>query len=189
MLTVNRIVFLASIGLALGAPAMADILSFSYFETGSGDTLAGTMMGTLQPDDNTFIVSSMGPVTLDGNPTSPLTIVASADVFEGLSATEVPTVTLDGSYMDLGAFTPGFDGFFFGVGDLLAGLLGGPFFDSSEGYGGATIDGDFEAFNTAGWSASIVPEPDSVYFLGFIAAALALVVHRQKRRVNLSTKV
>jgi hypothetical protein len=163
----------------------ADILSFQYDETASGDVLAGTMIGTLLGDDNTFVVTSMGPVTLDGNPTSPLTLVSSGDVFEGLSATELPTVTLDGSYMDLAALTPSVYGFFFGVGDLLAGPgeLGGPFFDSSEGYGGNSIDGDYETFNIAGWSASVssVPEVSSVYFLGFIVAAAGLAAYRQKR--------
>jgi len=173
----------------------ADILSFTYHSPDLGSLLSGTMNGTFEPDDNTFVVTSMGPLDLDGAPAPALPFVDSPDNFLSIGPA-LPTVTLNASFMDLFACTDDTcsDGFLFGVGDGVSGLFGGvPVYSGGPSFGNAT-----SLFDANGWSAvgddddtspgdgelapvfAATPEPSSLW-LGLTAVALALAVRRHRR--------
>ena len=164
------------LSLAAGT-SRADILTFTYHSLDLGSVLSGTMNGTFEPDDNTFVVTSMGPVDLDGVPGPALPFVDSPDNFLSIGPA-LPTVTLNASFMDLFACTDDTcsDGFLFGVGDGASGLFGGvPVFIGGPSFGNTT-----SLFDANGWSAS-VPEPSSLC-LGLTAVALGIAVRRNRRR-------
>ncbi len=151
----------------------SEILDFSYTD-GNGDTISGTMDGALQSDDDTFLVTGMGPITFDGGATAPLNFVASIDDYQSLGngymGEDTAAVTLDGSYMDLIACFDSdcADGFLFAVGDEFSGNFDGSLFS-----GGASFGFVFEPFNPQGWSASVAPEPQSFVLFGLGLAGLA----------------
>ena len=156
----------------------ADILSFTYHSPDLGSLLSGTMNGTFEPDDNTFVVTSMGPLDLDGAPAPALPFVDSPDNFLGIGPA-LPTVTLNASFMDLFACTDNTcsDGF----------LFGGPSFGNTtslfdaNGWSAAGTDDDTSPGD--GESAPVfaaTPEPSSLW-LGLTAVALALAVRRHRR--------
>lgn len=162
--------------------ASLSILSFTYDLTSTGPVLAGTMTGTLLSDNNTFVVSTVGPLTFGGFAAPAVPLISSVDSFFGINPTAVPTVTLNGSYMDLIACTAGSncpDGFLFAVGDQTAtDAFGANVYESGASFGGAALP-----YNASGWQASLgaTPEPgDGIPVL--IAGALALVIRRNKLR-------
>ena len=162
------------LSLAAGT-SRADILTFTYVSPDTGSVLSGTMNGTLEPDDNTFVVTSMGPVDFDGAPAPALPFVDSPDNFLGIGTT-LPTVTLDASFMDFFACTDNTcsDGFLFGVGDGVSGLYGGvPVYIVGPSFGNTS-----SLFDATGWT--VTPEPSSLC-LGLTMVALALVVRRHSR--------
>jgi hypothetical protein len=92
------------------------LFNFSYtIDNGSFDTVvSGQFEGTLQPDNNTVIVSAVPNFEIDG--TSPFSIGFVESVAEnfGGGAPADPTVTFDGSFMDIvGCSTSACDEFFF----------------------------------------------------------------------------
>jgi hypothetical protein len=165
------------------------ILNFSFTDL-EGDTISGTMNGTLQSDHDTFLVSSIGPLTFDGSTVpDPLTYVGSVDVvlgvgsgFDGLG---FGAVTLDGTYMDLAACdSPGcpIDGFIFAVNNSFeSAYIGVPFFQALGEFGTPN-----EEFNAVGWSASLAsstpapstPEPGSLVLV--LVALLVTMVRKRK---------
>ncbi len=157
----------------------AGTLNFSY-NTGSV-IFAGTMTGTLQGDNNTFVVSSFGPFTVGGAAGPSLGIVDSVD-HSVFGVTQVPTVSLDGSYMDFVAcstITCSDNGVLgFASGNMFAAVVTHvPFQLGSDDLGGSS------AFNASNWSASVAgdaPEPGTLT-LGFAAAAFATALSRRKR--------
>ena len=162
------------LSLAAGT-SRADILTFTYHSLDLGSVLSGTMNGTFEPDDNTFVVTSMGPVDFDGAPAPALPFVDSPDNFLGIGPA-LPTVTLNASFMDLFACTDNTcsDGFLFGVGDGVSGLFGGvPVYIVGPSFGNTS-----SLFDSNGWSAT--PEPSS-FWLGLTMVGLALVVRRHRR--------
>jgi hypothetical protein len=157
------------------ASGRADMLSFSYIDT-SNNVLAGTMDGILQSDNNSFLVTGMGAVTLNGNPTPALNFVDSVDDIlgngAGLFGNAAPAVTLDGTYLDLAACPDSncTDGFIISAGDATAIMNTAPFFASGSSFGGPAI----QSFGQ--WSAALVvatPEPASFALIGFGLTALA----------------
>ena len=155
----------------------AGTLNFSY--SNGSDIFAGTMTGTLQGDNNTFVVSSFGPFTVGGGAGPSLGFVDSVD-HSVYGVTRVPTVRLDGSYMDFVACstsTCSDDGVFgFASGNMFAAAVThAPFQLGSDSLGGSS------AFNASKWSASVAadaPEPGTLT-LG-LAAALATALSRRK---------
>jgi len=106
----RKILFASALALSMAmAPAHAVLFDFSYTLAG-GDTLAGTLDGTLQPDGNKVIVNSIVDfATFNGVDGPSLPLVDDAAMLGG-----DPFVSLNGDFMDLAACTnPCFDGFFF----------------------------------------------------------------------------
>ena len=182
------------LSLAAGT-SRADILTFTYHSSDLGSVLSGTMNGTFEPDDNTFVVTSMGPVDLDGVPGPAMPFVDSPDNFLGIGPA-LPTVTLNASFMDFFACTDDTcsDGFLIGVGDGASGLFGGvPVYIVGPSFGNTS-----SLFDATGWNATgddddtppgddesapvraETPEPSSLC-LGLTMVALALVVRRHRR--------
>ena len=156
----------------------AGTLNFRY--TANSHILAGAMTGTLQGDNNTFVVSAFGPFTIDGAAGPSLDFVYSLDKFY-LGSPGNPTVTVDGSYMDIIACTTAScgGGSVLGVaaGDVVADAIGRPYIIGNSNLGGN------QDFHAADWSASVAagtPEPGTLS-LGLAAAALATALSRRKR--------
>jgi hypothetical protein len=148
-------------GLTIAVPgalprAQATEVTFSYQFASTGNTLSGTMDGTLLGDGNTFDVTAVDSLFVDGSAV-PLPTVASLDATY-LAIDDPIAITLDGSYFNLYA-TDGTDVFLFSVGDV-AGYGTG----ATRGYGGTSNP---ETFVQANWSASLsdVPEPSSMVLL------------------------
>jgi hypothetical protein len=126
------------------ASGRADMLSFSYTDT-SNNVIAGTIDGVLQPDHNTFLVTGVGPVTFDGNPTPMLNFIDSLDDINGngggFLGDGTPAVALDGTYMDLIACTDNScaDGFAFAVGNASAIANGSSGFVAGASFAGQPL--------------------------------------------------
>ena len=176
---------LAVLPLALSLSAavrQAAVLTFNYVEAPGGPVLSGTMDGDLQIDGNTFLVTSLGPLFLDAVPMPDVPFVASADFFTGFNPVAVPTVTLDGSFLDLVACSTGacnVDGIAFAVGDLWAANNLQSVFQRLGAFGDALTD-----FDPAGWSASVdsssaAPEPGTLA-LG-LSAGLGLLAWKKRK--------
>jgi hypothetical protein len=164
----------------VGSASADQILNFSYTDL-EGDTIAGTMNGVLQADDNTFLVTSMGPLTLDGSPTIALSSVESLD-FEsgsgnGYGGLDQGAVTLNGSYFDIIACDTGAceQGFLLAQGDAFAITIGQSLFSSS-----ADFDNTEEAINPDGWSASPVPTTPEPQPWALMSIALGAVAVRKR---------
>lgn len=157
----RKILFASALALSMAmAPAHAVLFDFSYTLAG-GDTLAGTLDGTLQPDGNKVIVNSiLDFATFNGVDGPSLPLVDDAAMLGG-----DPFVSLNGDFMDLAACTnPCFDGFFF-----FGPNLGGLFFSGSS-FGGVS-----EFYDAAGWNLSEVrvPAPATLALMLFGVAGLS----------------
>jgi hypothetical protein len=164
--------------LLLGASAsQAAVLAFSYNEAPGGPVLSGILTGDLQPDGNTFLVTAVGPAYLDGVQGADLPLVYSPDNYLGIDSAAVPTVTLDGTFMDLLACANNQcvgDGILFASGDQAS--AGSPTFEGGGTYGGGII----ATYDPSQWSATLdpVPEPGTLG-LG-LTAGLALLVWKKR---------
>lgn len=101
-----------TVALLFLAPGLSrgDTLSFTFTEpTVTPEVLTGTLFGTVAGDGNTFVLTGFGSLALNGVSAAMLpTNVESFDTTQGDNVgTQYPTVTLDGTYMDLWANTPG----------------------------------------------------------------------------------
>jgi hypothetical protein len=164
--------------------SQAAVLNFSY-SSQTGPVISGSMLGDLQLDGNTFIVSSMGSVFLDAVPAPELPFIYSTDGFIGLNLLALPTATVDGSFLDFvvcaTSSCAGTDAIVFASGDLYASsVAGGPIFQATGAYG----DGSLLPYDPAQWSARVTadssaPEPGT-FGLG-IAAGLMVIGWRKCR--------
>ena len=165
-----------AIGLTVAAPsARADVLHFSYLFESTGQTLSGTLDGTLLGDDNTFTITDIATLFTDGDPVS-IPAVSSPDlVFGGVA--DPAAVSLDGGFMNIFA-TDGTDAFFFSVADAIDFNASGIGADATRLYGGQTNP---EAYVQANWSASLVstPEPST---MALMLSPLGLLAARFKPR-------
>jgi hypothetical protein len=153
----------AAFALLLAIPqAYATLFSFSY-TTEQGQVLAGQLDGTLQSDNNTVFVNSiLDFATFNGVNGPSLTYVGSAVQYMGLPV-GLPTLSLDGTIMDLIACSS----------DCTNGFL----FDTSGVFGNAlhiSLEGTFEAYNPVKWSmqATAVPAPATAGLLGLALVGL-----------------
>jgi hypothetical protein len=158
-------------GLTVGMPhARAAELAFSYEFASSGDTLSGTLNGSLEGDGNTFDVAGIDTLLVDGDAV-PLPTLSSPDA-DYASINDPIEVTVDGSYLNIFG-TDTSDAFFFSVGDALDFGVA-----ATRGYGGSTNPEDYVQAN---WQASVsgVPEPSSAVIL---LAPVGLLVTRRANR-------
>jgi hypothetical protein len=141
--------------------AHASELDFSYKLT-TGNVLSGVLDGTLLSNGNTFDVTSVNSLFVNGAAVTDPTTIYSEDSFVGHN--DAAAVSLNGSYMNL--YAESYDAFAFAVGDLAASSLGWNSAGATSGYGGTDY---YEPYNQADWSASMVattPEPSSLVLLG-----------------------
>ncbi|MGZ8216620.1 PEP-CTERM sorting domain-containing protein [Methylomagnum sp.] len=171
-MNLKNILIAAALGLTFAIPqAEAALFNFSY--TSGVGTLAGTLDGTLQADNNTVFVNSvLDFATFDGVSGPSLPSIVSASDFIGASGI-LATLSLDGSVMDFCAAitTCSDDGFGF----VPAGLVGNPSVLHVSGVSFGNID---EVYNSANWSMSAVPVPATLPLLAIGGAAL--VARRRK---------
>jgi hypothetical protein len=157
--------------LCLATPAAyASLFDFSYTSNING-TLAGQMVGTLQADNNTVVVTSiLGFATLNGIAGPSLPYLNSTDFLNFATPNLSPKVTLDGSFMDfIASHGPNGsnDAFTFNAGNLSAatyGTNGAPFYATGGFYSGGFGGGGFgENFIASNWhlsSVNPIPEPE-----------------------------
>jgi hypothetical protein len=162
-------VALATVATATLAP-VASAATFNFSYTSSLGTITATVDGTLQPDNNTVFVSSIGNTTFNGSPAAALPFIGSfASVISSGSVTGQAVLSLDGSGLDFAACDTTFcdnNGFGF--------LLDQ--FASVGGYGSLTGG---EPFVLANYSLTPVPEPATV--LGLLSVAgVGLLCKRRK---------
>jgi hypothetical protein len=127
--------------------ASGHIFHLSY-TLADGSKLTAVVHGTLQPDQNTLLVDSVEDfATVDGVPGPSLPLTFSYDAALAQPVSESPTLTLDGSYMDLLACADAAcnAGFGFATGNRLGSTIG-DFFAGNASFGNA-----IEHFNPANY--------------------------------------
>lgn len=162
----------AALAAALSVPAaQAALFDFSY-QFASG-ILAGQLEGTLEPDNNTIIVSSISDfVTFNGFPGPSLPYVFSADEVAELGSGLNPVVTLDGSFMDFfacsnSACSTG-DLILIAVGNTVATTLFGPtFIFASSTFGQAGTFGEYDPLDWSIAPSAPPPPPPPVTLFDF----------------------
>jgi hypothetical protein len=168
----KKILAATTLALAFAMPqAEASLFNFSY--TYGIHTLAGTVEGTLQPDNNSVIVSSVEDfVTYNGNPIGSLPWVHSLDFVNTLTASDFPLLSLDGSKMDFIACdsVTCTQSFSFAVGTNLSDSYGRPLFGASSDLG---IREGYEDFDSANWDMEAIPTPATLPLFAIGAATLA----------------
>ncbi len=123
------------------------VFSLSY-TLADGSKLTAVVHGTLQSDHNTLVVDSVEDfAAIDGASGPSLSSVFSYDSALSQPVSSSPTLTLDGSYMDLlvcadDACNAGFG---FAVGNLFGSTIGNAY------AGNASFGNTFELFNVAGY--------------------------------------
>jgi hypothetical protein len=131
--------------------------------------LSGTLIGELQGDGDTVLVTSVEEVaySLDA------ALIFSTELIDGFGA---PTVSFSGDQMNFGSVGPGDTG--------LAGWLVSihePFLLANRavvvGPDGIAID--FSEFNSASWSLQVVPIPAAVWLFGSALAGLGWMRRKQ----------
>jgi hypothetical protein len=176
---------LAALVLFSTAPqAHATRFGLSY-TLADGSRLTAVLDGTLQADSNTVVVDKvLAFAALDGVPGPPLPLVYGYDYALGQPTSPLPTMTLDGSLLDLIACADAAcnDGFGFAVGDLFASTIGGDLYSA-----GASVGNTFEPFSAAGYTLEAMPEPASLPLLAMMSvAALAWQRRAASRRLRSS---
>jgi hypothetical protein len=130
-----------------GSGSSGTVFQLSY-TLADGSKLTAVVHGTLQSDHNTLVVDSVDDfAAIDGAAGPSLPTVFSYDAALNQPVSALPTLTLDGSYMDLVVCADGAcnAGFGFAVGDLLGSTIGNVY------AGNAAFGNTFEAFNVAGY--------------------------------------
>jgi hypothetical protein len=151
---------------------VASAATFNLSYTSGARTITATIDGTLQPDNNTVIVSSISNPTFSGSPAPALPFLGSgSDFILGQPA----LLSLDGSGLDFLACTDNFcsDGFAFSPFTFASGVSFGEAFEG-------------EPFVLANYSLTpagtpAVPEPATV--LGLLSiAGVGYLSKRQKQK-------
>jgi hypothetical protein len=146
---------------------VASAATFNFSYTSSVGTITATLDGTLQPDNNTVIVSSVTNPTFSGSPAPALPFLGSGSTF---TLGQPALLSLDGSILDFLACTDDActDGF------LLSSAL--DLFNSGTAFGAA-----FESIVLANYSLTPagVPEPGSI--IGLAALGLGFMGLKRKK--------
>jgi len=156
MFVVPALVLFSLIGCGTGDSwsngSSATVFNLSY-TLADGSKLTAVVHGTLQSDQNTLVVDSVEDfAAIDGASGPSLSLVSSYDSALGQPVSPLPTLTLDGSYMD---FLVCADdacnvGFGFAVGDLFGSAIGNIY------AGNASFGNTFELFNAAGYKLQAI---------------------------------
>jgi len=150
--------------------ASAEVFNFSYTRNVDNQKLSGQLVGLLQPDGNTVIVSSfLDFASLNSVPGPALPFLYSTDFVNFGTPDVQPKVTFNGVFMDfvvcnVSGCADRSDAFTINAANLSAqefGSNGAPFY-ASDGFFGAFG----ETFSASRWSLSPVPEPMSVALFG-----------------------
>jgi hypothetical protein len=168
------------------ASAAASVFNFSY--STSAGVIEAELQGALQPDNNTFIVSSVSSVTLGGTPAPAFTFVYSADVIifgapVGLSGSVAALVTLDASAMDIAICmdVACIDGFIIATGGEIGAVYGPIVYASAEAgdiFEPFTSGRDTFTAETDGASIA-VPAPGGVALFGLALLGLGMAARRR----------
>lgn len=170
----KHVLFSRALALALSTAlvpaAQAATETFAFqFSGPSGVVLSGQLLGTLQADNNTIVVSSiLGVPRLNGAPAVAVPFVDSIIDVAGGSQFLPPVVSLDGSTMDFAACTDGKcdDGFGFEA----SGVLGFPVAVTLASFGNR----GYEGYNSSQWAISAVPESGTLALMAIGLLGLGL---------------
>ncbi len=171
-----------ALAIASAAPANATPYDFSYTFSNGVDVLAGTLDGTLQPDNNTVVISAITSAAFDGVTGPALPYLNSLEGFLNLPGFFPPVASLNGSILDFLSCTDAScsDGFLFdsqgvfssGTPEVITGLSFGSIRD--------------EVYAPARWSMTAVPEPGTIGL--FVTGLFAFSLTRRLRRRAVNCK-
>lgn len=142
--------------------------SFEYNNATAGVLITGTLLGILQPDGNSIVVSAVqGVPSFNGAPAVALPFVDSLIDVVGDTSFLPPVVSLDGVRMDFAACSSAAcnDGFGFEG----SGIAGFPIVFTLSSFG--NLNGVL--YRPDDWSISAVPEPHTWLLMALGLAALA----------------
>lgn len=189
--TTSRFMIATAVGLlsvCLAAPAQAAIFNFSYFDETNGDLLSGVLDGDVQSDGDIVQVSKIGPTTVNGNATEPITRIDSVSDLEGQIVGAPPVVSFSGQTMDLSAsfsFGDGFGTGGFGF-DSSGIFLDEPTYFRSPDFTEIITSGPVP-FTAGNWSLVAqsnppqgVPEPSLV--IGMLGSIALLITSQKKQK-------
>ena len=176
----------AAIGwMSVAFAAHASVYDFSY--TATFGVVSGTIIGTLQADNNTIDVTSIIDPEFDGTPGPAVPVITTLADFFGVPGPMTPEVTLDGTNNNVLACTTSscIDGFYFDQAGINAGY---PQFAVGPSYSGENM-ALYEAYDVTKWTIAAVPEPSTwTMMLAGIAAGLGLLALRSRRRQSDSAR-
>ena len=177
MKPICRLLIAAALTTAAALPhaqAADEVFSFTYQSPLNEVVIRGELMGSLQGDGNTVIVSQiLGIPSVNGVPAVALPFVDSIIDVVGDTSFLLPRVSLDGTVMDFAACTSSScdDGFGFES----SGLFGQPVAALLTSFGNLDIIG----YSPSDWTMQAVPEVDS-----FTLLALGLIGLQGYRRIR-----
>lgn len=158
----------------LQAQAADQAYAFAYDSTAYQVRITGTLLGSLQADGNTILVSQvLGVPSFNGAPAVALPFVDSLIDVVGDTAFLPPVVSLDGRRMDFAACTSAScsDGFGFEA----SGIAGYPVVYALSSFGNLNAN----LYRPADWSISAVPEAGTWLLMALGLCGLAAARHRR----------
>lgn len=148
--------------------AQAALMRFDFSYVATGGVLEGSLLGTLQADNNTIVVDSIVGLPSFATVVTPIPLAQQVSVSQALLGVNAPgQVSLNGSVMDILAcdVVPDCN---IGFGFLPDSIAGFQAFVKGVAWGGGG-----EAFVAANWRIAAVPEPAGLAITGLALAALA----------------
>jgi hypothetical protein len=176
----KKIATALALSLGLTSLASADSLNFS-FQFSDGTDLAGTLLGNLEANGNTFEVKAVSTLSWNGRT---WTDIAQSDIHsvnDFPSYGDQPTVTVDGAsgmniFVCPNSFTDG------GYNCLFA-TEGGFFLsDGGAGAGDGLNHTVSDSFRSAGWHASLSAVPESPAWLMLALGGVVVRLGDKRKR-------